>query len=578
MRLLRVAVVGCGLLVARSAGAQPAQPGVEPKPEGGSPPVVVPMENIASGQPAAAPAGQPAAPTGSQAPTGQEAPAGPQAAPGPASGAGSAGTSARGAASSSDWKFDFHGYFRAPLRLGIGHRDNPAKGQGSTTVHNPQVPDDQYLGWQYTGVQSKDWSELFFSYGNNWVKGTVGLQGYNFTDAAWQQASAQFGISQAWLTVTPHLGYKNVRLDTNVGAFWSKYGMAGKYDAGKYDTYLFGRTHQLGETARIAIDIDKITLWAEEGFGGKQPDPNAYNPSRFTLLTHLHGGASWNKILSLNVHFLYAWAKEEERPANVMGMQPFKNLPDGSLFIVGPEVRVSHALIGEFYLGFSHIGASRATVVNDVVEVIHAGGGQAFSQGVQGNYLDGPRKLSNGNGAVNTLLLQYDFSLATLLARLKQGSFWGDGPDVTASFFMMWNAVKSDDRDMDGVKKVKYGVDILGTPLKWLGIGLRVDRVQPNSRIPEQSFGIVSPRLVFRTAFVTHEEISFQFSRYLYNQRACAAPPADQTLCVQPPSAPLLPNGFGAPPASLDPNQRGAPDTNGRPDLNVLKLQASMWW
>ncbi len=33
-----------------------------------------------------------------------------------------------------------------------------------------------------------------------------------------------------------------------MGSFWDKYGMSGKYDAGKYDVYLFGRTHTMGET------------------------------------------------------------------------------------------------------------------------------------------------------------------------------------------------------------------------------------------------------------------------------------------------------------------------------------------
>src|SRR5262249_41556541 len=184
-----------------------------------------------------------------------------------------------------------------------------ATGQSSSSVHYPLIPDDQYLSWQYTGVNPKDWSELFFSYGNSWVKGTVGLMGFNFTDAAWQQGSAQFGVAQAWVTLTPKLGYQNVRLEAKVGSFWNRYGTSGKYDSGKYDTYLFGRTHAMGETVRMAIDIDKVTLWAEEGFGVKQPDPNMYNPSKFSLLFHGHGGVSWNQHLALNFHFLHAFAK-----------------------------------------------------------------------------------------------------------------------------------------------------------------------------------------------------------------------------------------------------------------------------
>ncbi len=427
------------------------------------------------------------------------------------------------------------------------------------------------------------------------MRGIVGLQGYNFTDAAWEQASAQFGIAQAWVTFTPKTGFQNVHLESNVGAFWSKYGMAGKYDAGKYDTYLFGRTHQMGETVKLSIDVDKVTLWAEEGFGVKQPDPSMYNPAKFSMLAHGHAGLAFNHMLSFNFHFLYAWAQSEDEPANLpagITTQPNTALPDGNLMIFGPEVVLRNTLIGDFYLGFSRIQASHATVVNDVVEVIHSGGGQEFTQGIQGNYLDGAGRSSNniagggaskGNGAVNTVLLQYDFSLANLIASVKKASFWGDGPDLTASVFMMYNGISSDDKGttlmmgtdgMDGVHKLKWGLDFQGTPLKWFGVGMRTDRVPPNSDHPFQSYTIISPRLVFRSAFLTHEEVTVQYSRYLYNQRSCAM--GDALDCVQAPAAPVLPSGFGAPVLSLDPNQRGAPNT--LPDLNTLKIQASMWW
>jgi hypothetical protein len=45
---------------------------------------------------------------------------------------------------------------------------------------------------------------------------------------------------------------------------------------------------------------------------------------------------------------------------------------------------------------------------------------------------------------------------------------------------------------------------------------------------------------------------------------------------VQPPSAPSSPEAFGAHYQNLDPQTRGAPTT--RPDLNVFKVEASMWW
>jgi len=165
-----------------------------------------------------------------------------------------------------NWMFDFHGYVRAPLRLGMGDRSNPAAGQGGTTYHRPIVPDDQYLSWQYTG-RGSDWAELFFSVGNPIISGTVGITGYQFTDAAWVNTDAQFGIALGYLTIRPDLPYKNVRTEFVVGSHWNRYGQAGKYDSGKYDTFVFGRTHVIGYKARGEIDISDVTLWAEQGFG-----------------------------------------------------------------------------------------------------------------------------------------------------------------------------------------------------------------------------------------------------------------------------------------------------------------------
>lgn len=553
MRTLSLSIIVCGVLTALPAAAQqpaPPPPGTPPPAE--APKADVPVVNMDNGASAGQPAPPPAAPA---------APA-PVVVSSPASVGGAA-------APSSDWKFDFHGYFRAPLRIGLGVRDKPLDGQSKGTIHSPIVPDDQYLAWQYTSVQSKDWSEVFLSYGNSWVKGTVGLQGFNFTDAAWEQGSAQFGIAQGYLTLTPELPWENVRLEAKVGSFWGKYGMAGRYDSGKYDTYLFGRTHTIGEAVRMELDLGKLTLWGEEGFGAKQPDPSVYNNAKFTLLTHFHGGLIWDKSINVNLHLLHSWEHEEDRDGTTL-----KDLPDGSLTVTGAEFKWTGAPFGDLYFGFSHIGASNATNVADAIEVLHSGGGGEYHLGVTDNYLNGPKAASKGNGAVNSLLAQLDFSLATTLGKNKP-AFFEEGRDVNLSLFTMWNAVSSDDKDMDGVKKFKFGADLSFNALKWLGLGARFDRVQPNSKIPEQSFGILSPRLFFRTAWFTHEEIILQYSRYMYNQRTCAAG-ADPTLCVQPPPSPVLPAGFGATSANQDANTRGAPTT--RPDLNVFKIQASMWW
>src|SRR5262249_35292845 len=146
-------------------------------------------------------------------------------------------------------------------------------------------------------------------------------QGFNFTDAAWAEPDAQFGISQGFVTLTPEMPWENVRFWWKVGSFWNKYGTAGKYDAGYYDTFLFGRTHAMGETARIEADMGHVfggapsdlTFGLEHGIGAKRPDPSIYNRAKFTLLNHVHGDVSYQKIVTIGAHWLSAIAQEEDR-------------------------------------------------------------------------------------------------------------------------------------------------------------------------------------------------------------------------------------------------------------------------
>jgi hypothetical protein len=145
-----------------------------------------------------------------------------------------------------------------------------ASGQSATAFHSPYVPDDQYQAWTYDRQWEQAWTEVFLSYGNQRVVGTVGLQAYDFTDVGTlgnQANPAQFGIGQAWLTVTPDLPVDGLRLNWKVGAFMEKFGMAGKFDAGPYDTYMFARTHQLGEALALQYDVGDFTLKLEHGFG-----------------------------------------------------------------------------------------------------------------------------------------------------------------------------------------------------------------------------------------------------------------------------------------------------------------------
>src|SRR5687767_13443828 len=159
------------------------------------------------------------------------------------------------------WKFSYHGYLRAPMRVGVGKRlpedtnGYTINNQTNMTLHEAAVPDDQYLSFQSTSHNMRSWAEGFFGFGNGFATGVLGIGSYNLTEGGFNDFRANWGITQAYVLLTPDLGYDNVRLWAKAGATVDRYGMAGRYDAGEYDTYMFGRTHVVGETFHLDYDL-----------------------------------------------------------------------------------------------------------------------------------------------------------------------------------------------------------------------------------------------------------------------------------------------------------------------------------
>jgi hypothetical protein len=493
-------------------------------------------------------------------------------------------TSLSPAGNPSDWRFTWHGFLRAPLRVGVGRRPPCAPGaaagaegatssyngpycagpgQSSTTFHTPYVPDDQSLAWTYDRQWEPGWTEVFFSFGNNRVVGTVGIMGYDLSDASFvggQPDQAQFGIGQAWVTVTPELPIGGLRLNWKVGEFWDKFGMAGRYDGGHYDTYMIGRTHQIGESLTLEYAAGDLTFQVTHGFGAhlemvptgisltgssnalnyvNTSAGNAYPPSAspgFTLLHHVHLRVSYKKRLDLKAHYMTSWAQDDrEQGTQEAGLGGgTQNAPptagvyqgQGSLSVLGAEARITAGSFGELYVGYSHIDAKNVTQVGPAIEVVHSqgGGGHSGANGIYENFFNG---VGTGNGQIDSVQAEYDLGLAALIRKWASGDvpFWENGGDVRLALFMMYSTVSTGDatstnlltgRPTNGTQKLKYGADLVANVLPWLGIGARGDVVEPDSHDSAEAFGVLSPKLVFRTQFVTHEEITAQYSHYWY--------------------------------------------------------------
>jgi hypothetical protein len=566
------------------------------------------------------------------------------------------------ASGAGEWKFDYHGYLRAPMRVGFGKRlpeDTNGylvvdeNGEPETlTLHEATVPDDQSLSFQSTSHNLRSWAEGAFSFGNRIATGTLVLGSYNFTEGGFNDVDANWGITQAFVLLTPDLGYENLRLWAKAGAIVDRYGMSGRYDSGEYDTYMFGRTHVIGETAHVEYDLTPAwSLVFEQGFGTHKPDPNWYNGARYTLLHHEHLSLRKSRQLEVGLHYLMSWSQEEYRPQVSAGDSqsggkgvdgaPRNGLPAGHLWVGGADVRAELGPFGYVYGAFSHVGADYALSVSRAIEVMHASGGGEFSLGVVGNYLDSPNCInappvepaptlpantpenwtvldpdgcSDGNGSLNALHAHYEFSLTNFRQQIGGGQrFWGDGFDAILKLYGMLVFVDSAARDTTQgpttggnaalkaatdlperyrIRKAKYGADLTVQALPWLSPGVRFDQVVPNSSIAEQNFAILSPRLQFKSQWVTHERLTLAYSRYFYQQRVCqprvqytgktggTIPDPDDPIgayrCAQPPSSPVPYDGFGSTSAKQDPSQRATGVT--RPDENVVKIEATMWW
>ncbi|MDX2022260.1 MAG: hypothetical protein SF187_18635 [Deltaproteobacteria bacterium] len=435
------------------------------------------------------------------------------------------------------FKLDFQGYMRAPMRIGVGPRND---GMPGNELHSPpRIPDGTFTNWNYLNNTPGPWAEMMFGYGNSRATMTVSIASFNQTVAGYRELQAQQGINQAFVTVRfPDTFGRYGGLVANVGSFTNRYGTAGKYGAGMYQTYLFGRTRVAGETLTATFNLTpNHDLVLEHGIGAKldvipfvkvdpRPEYLPYEgpePQGSTFLHHAHVLWTWRKTLTLGGHYLRSWSPDDRQLAGVASAP-------GSMTVKGGEVRLNGGVVGDGYLGFSRVEANNVRVLSDAIEVLHSFGGWQFKNNFFGRF--DPRTgtaVRDESGRVDTLLFQHSVSIGKI-ARYP-ARFWGRGPDLVATVFGMYNRVQSDNNSHT---KLKVGADLLYTPLPWLGVGGRYDLVRPDSRDAEESFSVLSPRLQFRTQFLAHERITVQYSRYFLGSKAYPAFPYETSNAADP--------------------------------------------
>jgi hypothetical protein len=445
------------------------------------------------------------------------------------------------------WKVWLSGYLRAPLRWSWGPATTPDPNGGNpgTQVRTPPlVPDATTTDWRYSGSLVPPWTELDFHVGTARVQATVQIASENITDAGYRQLAANLGINQSYLTIRlPDLAGGGLHVTIAAGGFSNRYGAAGRFDAGKYDTYLFGRTHVAGEALTLAADLGDWSLLAEQGFGGKlEPVPfyktapidptrpptdpaRAWDPrsgpsaQESTLINHGHLGLRYRDQLLLGVHVLDVFANDNDRTIGLDDphyVRPPSVAPP-RLLIVGADAKWLSTPVGDGYLGYAHLDARNADYLGGAVDVLSSAEGWQLHD----NFFGVPGAIERATGRIDTVLFQDVISIGRLL---RGQSFAGGAPDLVAAAFAMWSRVSGAVDPAFDHAKLKAGGELTYLPLPWLALGGRFDLVAPNLDDATQSFWVASPRILLRTAFMTHEQILLQYSRYFYGANAAHGP------------------------------------------------------
>ena len=408
-----------------------------------------------------------------------------------------------------------HGYFRAPLRLAFADRGaNRKDGEAQYNIRTPWLVDDDYFhsGFAYTRLAEQDWSELYLGVGNKWLSAELALMGSLYSDWARPLIDHQWGIAQGFVTFHwdkegPRLKF---RIQVRGGAFWDRFGYLEKYD-----TYLFGRTHQLGAQLRMEFSTPRVTVFLQQGVGAHLEAIDANQG--LTLLNYVVLGARYKRLAEAGFYFLDS-TEQDKRQLN--------QLTDANMRIYGLDARVNTLRFGRFYVGGSVITAQASTFLSPVLEVLHSFGGRGLTE----NFF-GTDKSENGTGRLYNLGFEHRYSLADLLRRSGPSRLHAlRGGDVTMSWFGLVTYALSKQADPDpavnknGRTYFKWGAELAWQALSWLGASLRYDRVILDTNDDANSFRIITPRITLRTHWLLDAELFLQYSRYSYGARVQLRP------------------------------------------------------
>lgn len=438
------------------------------------------------------------------------------------------------------WSFSMKGSIRAPMRIGFGPRND---GRDGIEMHAlPRIVGGGSGDWNYVGLSPNASAGLRIIAASPVVSGTLIFSTSHLWDASYPVID-DIGLDQAYLTFKfPTLFGNRGGMSIMAGVFSERFGTSGPYQksSGYYSTYLFGRTHQAGESVTFDADVTPdLELIVENGFGAKtEVVPFIWNSETFpdgpfeqdffpgqqaqpygsTFVSHSHAALQYKDWLRVAGHYSMAWSPDDNTLAT-------GQVDPARLVVFGGDVHLDKELYNA-YLGYSRVDGENLYPLADALQVLHSGSGRSLKL----NYFGQKDRFtgitpSNFGGTVDTLLWQFMLRVAPLI-----GDPFGSR-DLNVALYGMYNKAKSA-RDPDDVTsieidddKLKFGADVDLSVLKFMSVGSRFDRVIPRLADTSDAYTAISPRVSLYTKWKSKEQVIVQYSHFFNGPKTVPGSP-----------------------------------------------------
>src|ERR1022692_1522037 len=329
---------------------------------------------------------------------------------------------AKPAAEPGSWQTEVHGYFRAPMALGISSRPGPDGGQDPITgkligpsstqiTYGPnRTIDANYYSFAYTRLQEQDWAELFIHAKKKHVDAALGWMGYWFQAVGVRNYDAGWAPGLAYVALDTDFGDADLKpnIAFTAGAFWPSFGYFEKYD-----TYTLGRFRQLGAQLKLTAPvITDLTGTGVLGFGtGRDGQFNPGAPpfygatTALDLLAYLHVKVSYAKVFDLGFHVNTEWTADPNlAQQSTPDPKSYAVEQAAHLSVAGAELNLRVPHLGHLWISPSYISVRNGWALKNAgTEVMHSLSGNSLVT----NYFASTNNPDNSTGTGSMLNLGF---------------------------------------------------------------------------------------------------------------------------------------------------------------------------